>query len=117
MVKTTKTDKTLDWVYKKLIYYKWGGCAYTFYQSIQDIIDIIGYFRVYYQIYVYYLNLSKTISFLCLVMGPICVVFNYSYFNCLIILTIYYYYYCYYYYYIFNLKLFYICEELNSQPV
>ena len=112
MVKTTKSNKTLDRVYKKLIYYKWGCvCAYTFYQSIKDIIDIISYSRVYYQIYVYYLNLSKTISFLCLVMGLICAVFNYSYFNCLIILT------TYYYYYIFNLKLFYICEGLNSQPV
>ena len=83
-----------------------------FHQSIKDIIDIIGYFRVYYQIYVHYLNLSKTISFLCLVMGLICAIFNYFYFNCLIILTTYYYY-----YYIFNLKLFHICEELNSQPV
>ena len=85
-----------------------------FIRVIEDIIDIIGPSRVYYQIYVYYLNLSKTISFLCLVMGLICVIFNYSYFNYLIILTTYYYYYYYYYYYIFNLKLFYICEELNS---
>ena len=39
MVKTTETDKTLNRVYKKLIYYKWGGvCVYMFHQSIEDII-------------------------------------------------------------------------------